>query len=134
MQNVPSDIFGIIKCHLEPYYIQMLSLSCKKFSYLKVKFNKMMIIKYCEKGNSTILELLHSMKFKFNEYMYAGIAASNGHKSIVKWLYSKGCPLDVYVSHRAAINGDLSMIEWLRDNHGMNGHVLFQLQIIIFSF
>lgn len=51
-----------------------------------------------------------------NSRYVCSTAAYVGNLRLLKWLYSKGCPLNEWVCTWAASNGDIDALKWAREN------------------
>lgn len=68
------------------------------------------------RGRLNVLQWLLEFKNAWLCYAHVNVATSGGHIDILTYLVSQGIYPDEYTSARAAKNGDLETLKWLREN------------------
>lgn len=84
-------------------------------NYCKIPFPKYVAYNICSCGSIQRMQILCNYTNIEVDSIMCCFAAENGHLHLIEWLYSKGCPLDKYVSISAASNGHTNLLEWLHE-------------------
>ena len=147
MNNLPSDILGILYSYLDKNTIYLLRFVCKRLflflRYKKVKYSyknfldRVELLEWAEKQGLIFNEVflirisieidyiqpliyLRNKEYELDYIQIARTAARKASLTILKWIHSLKIDTGYYLCDWAAMSGNIEVIEWLL-YHGYTG-------------